>query len=445
MHYSSKKTRRIKSILGVGILTGSIFINTSVLADTQVKVPSSLSDLIELGLKNSLAPASARMEVDFQKQTESATSGGQKIPSLSLSASYGRYIYDQPYITTTGTPESNNGQRTALSLTISYDLQKLFSGESAIAKQTTYLAKIQEKITVRDVVRNVKIGYFSITEIRDELVELNKLILLFERIDGILQKQKKIGIDNTIERKQFQIQKSILASDLEARMSDLDAAYSQLSLTTNIEVEKLKELIPNISKVPELHFANQKNLNAEKVASIEDFEILENLGRDYSLAKLDYEKYNSLALPNIYIKGSRENPTMPSAEGPQTITEVGISLSLDSFFSRTYQKSALGAKAQKLELLYKKSLLDYRNQIRLNVRNLNRLKTQTASLEMTRTETKSLIDKSFLYYSQRRLDVLGVLDIFQKYLQAAKNSLTNKRQIQMADAELEYLVGGGAK
>lgn len=61
----------------------------------------------------------------------------------------------------------------------------------------------------------------------------------------------------------------------------------------------------------------------------------------------------------------------------------------------------------------------------------------------TRTEIKDLLDKSFLYYSQKRIDVLGTLDIFQKYLQATTNSLMNDLQIQMIDSELEYLVGGG--
>jgi outer membrane protein TolC len=306
-------------------------------------------------------------------------------------------------------------------------------------------AKIQEKITTREVIRNVKKGYFSIAEIRAEIEELNKLIVLFEKIDGILNKQKKIGIDNTIERKQFQIQKSILTSDLQTRTSDLEMAYAQLSLSTNIDVEKLKSLTTEIAVVSDLHFASQSGLDPEKMATFEDKEILENLGRDYSLAKLDYDKYSSLPMPTIYVKGSRETPTMPSSEGPQTITEVGISIPLDSFFTRSAQKSALGAKAQKGELLYQKALLDYRNQIRLNILNLNRFKNQSKALDETRTETKGLLDKSFLYFSQKRIDVLGTLDIFQKYLQAARNSLTNNLQIQQTDTELEYLIGGGAK
>jgi hypothetical protein len=49
-----------------------------------------------------------------------------------------------------------------------------------------------------------------------------------------------------------------------------------------------------------------------------------------------------------------------------------------------------------------------------------------------------------LFYSQKRLDVLGTLDIFSKYLQAARNFYQNELQLKSSDADLEYLVGGAS-
>jgi outer membrane protein TolC len=212
----------------------------------------------------------------------------------------------------------------------------------------------------------------------------------------------------------------------------------------NVDVETLKNRIPKIKLSSDIQLA-KTNLSLEKIASINDDDIISNLSGSYNLAKMEYENFQTLVLPSVYVRGSRELPTMASSDGYQNITEVGLSFPIDSFFIRSDQKTLLGAKAKKAESLFHKALLDYRNQIRLNVINFNHYQRQAPQLEVTRKETKLLLDKSFLFYSQKRIDVLGAFDIFQKYLQAARNVLINNFQIQSTDAELEYLVGGGLK
>ena len=404
---------------------------------------SGLAALIQLGLENSLDRSAARWESKIQNENEILGSRARNIPQIILTASSQKYHYDSLYETGTGNFVNNDGRRSAFGITVSYDLQKLFDADAELAKRSSRRSKIQEKISGRDVIRNIKKGYYGIVAVQSEIDELKKVITLFARIEKILKKQKGLGIYNEIERKQFQLQKSILESDLGVRSSDLEAAYFQLSLVMNVSAEDLKERVAKIKERPKLYFAPSK-ISPEKLSALSDPDILESLGGNYDLAKTEYESFHSLALPTVYVREAREMPTMPSSEGPQTITEVGLSFPIDSFFTRSARKSQLSAKSEKAEVLFRKALLEYRDQIRLNAMNMRRYQDQASRFEATRKDAESLLDKSFLFYAQKRIDVLGTLDIFQKYLQAVRNDLNNKLQIQVTDAELEYLVGRGA-
>ncbi len=419
-----------------------IVLSVGLSSSTQAQSDSSLASIIQLALNNSLDQKAAKAEIKYQDASLEVAQNARAIPQITATAGYQRYFYDSSWADSSGKPVFNDGQKPAYSVTISYDLQKLFGPESKIAQQTASLSRTQEKIVERDIIRNVKKTYYSIVEIKSELDELGNLITLFAKIDRILKKQKKIGVYNEIERKQFQVQQSILSTDLQVRSSDLEAAYSQFSINLNLSVEEVKLRLDKIKNVPELSFANRKNINLNELQKFDDQQMLQNLGRDYNVSKMEYEKFNSVALPIIYIKGARELPTMPSSDGYQSIVEVGISIPIDGFFTRPSLKSQLDVKTEKNQALFERALLDYRNQVRLNLIDLKRFKDQSGALGDTRKETKKLLDKSFVFYSQKRIDVLGTLDIFQKYLQTTRNVLVNNLQIENIDAELEYLVGG---
>lgn len=410
--------------------------------DKQVITESSFSSLIQLGMENSLDYSSARLEAQVQESNEKSVSRSRIFPQIGLSASYQSLTFDRLKDDGTGKLISNNGQNVSYGVTISYDLQKLFGPEADLAKNAMNNSKIQEKIAVRDLIRNIKKNYFLINQIQNDIVEVNKVIGNFSKIDSILQKQKNIGIKNEIERQQFKVQQSIFDSDRQAKLSDLDSAYFQLATVLNIDVANLKQRLEKIKDKPPGVFSKRSILNPTDFSNREYKEMIDNLSRDYNLSKLEYEKFNSLGLPVVYVKAGRDNPTMASSDGPQNVTEIGITIPIDSFFTRSDQKVLLSGRAEKNRVLFEKVLSEYKNQISLNILNLNRFKSQSESLGQTLVETKKLFEKTFFYYSQKRLDVLGVMDVFQKYLQASRNSLVNEWQIQTVDAELEYLVGG---
>lgn len=402
----------------------------------------SLSALIQLGLGKSAAGIAARSDVRLNEATETATGRGQYVPQISLGASYQQFKYDRLKDDGTGKLISNDGQNTSLSLTLSYDLQKLFGSESELARQAADSSHLQEKLTSRDIIRNVKKSYATIKETRAEIAEYEKLISQFTKADAVLAKQKKMGVYNELERQQFHAQQSAFYSELQTRKADLEAAYFQLATLTDTDVEQIKIYFDKAPVKTEMVFAGKSEQQLEKVNTLQDEEVLQNLSKEYDASKLEYDKTTGWALPTVYVKGMRDNPTMPSSDGPQTVAEVGVTFPLEGFFTRSSQNSVLGAKAERARALYEKSVSEYRNQIKLNILNLRRYTSLEVPLEQTRTETEKLLDKSFLYYSQKRIDVLGTIDIFQKYLQAVKNCLTNQMQIEWTDAELEYLVGG---
>lgn len=281
-----------------------------------------------------------------------------------------------------------------------------------------------------------------IKETRAEIAEYEKLISQFTKADSILAQQKKIGLYNELERQQFHAQQSAFNSELQTRKADLDAAYFQLATLTDTDVARIKEYFKKAPAKTEMVFATKSEEQLEKINTLQDDEVVANLSKDYDASKLEYDKTTGWALPTVYVKGTRDNPTMPSSDGPQTVAEVGVTFPLEGFLTRSSQNSVLSAKTERTRVLYEKSVSEYRNQIKLNILNMRRYKSLVAPLEQTRAETEKLLDKSFLFYSQKRIDVLGTIDIFQKYLQAAKNSLGNQMQIELTDAELEYLVGG---
>lgn len=407
--------------------------------------PTRLTSIIQLACEHSAIQKSSHFEVIAQEATSQLANKVRLIPKIDLSASFAQNYYDRLREDSTGRLISNNGQAPLYSLTVTYDLQKLFGPESLLSKKAVQIAKVKEKIGERGLVRTVKKSYFVITEIKAEITEFEKVITQFTGIEGILTKQKRMGLYNEIERQQFKAQQSILESDLQAKRSELDNAYFQLSTSINVDVGELKMRVDMVSVKPQLQFADRLLLAPEAFANAQDNEVLQNLSLEYDLANMDYENFNSTPLPVLYARGSRTSPTMPSSDGPQILAEVGISIPLEGFVTRSTQKSQLGAKSAKAEAVHEQALLDYRNQVRQNVLNLVRFKNQKESLEQARIDTQKLLDKAFLFYSQKRIDVLGTLDIFQKYLQASRNRLVNDLQIATTDAELEYLIGGSGQ
>jgi outer membrane protein TolC len=415
----------------------------SVTGSADAEPKGGLQELIAFGLARSHDISAVKSETKFQEATEEFVHRKRVIPQIGISAGYQQLSYDNLKDDGTGRLISNNGRNSSLSITASYDLQTLFNADSILARQSTHFSKVREEIAKRETVRNIKKLYFEVLETQLELLEFNKLINLFGRIDDILKRQTKVGIFNEIERRQFQAQRSILQYDLQSRSADLDAIYLQLSTVINADVATTKMLAGNVSEVVALRFATS-DVEPERLSQLNDQLILENFGRDLKQSKLEFEKFNSVPLPVLYVKASRDLPTRPASDGPQTVAEIGLTIPIDGLFTRSSQRSMLSVRSAVNQTLFDRNILEYRNQIRKSALNLNRSKSQAAELERTRIEMTKLLDRTFLFYSQKRLDVLGTLDIFSKYLQAARNFYQNELQLKSSDADLEYLVGGAS-
>ena len=322
-----------------------------------------LDTLVQFALEHSHDLAASEADIRFQERNRRAVIEATRIPQIDVSASYQSFSYDRPYQIASGGTTTNDGHNPAITITVTYDLQKLFGPESDLAKQAEVLAKVQAKIVQRGVVRNVKKSYFAAVSLRDECEELRKQIDLFARIDSILRKQSSLGVYNSLERQQFQIQQGLLDADLNTKLNELDAAYAGLSLATHLEVEDVRHRVDLITGSQKLRYANNAHLDDSAVAKASDKELLRSMGLDFEAAELEAERFHSIAFPSVYVRGGRSWPTMLSSDGPQTYAEAGLTYPLNSLFTRSEQKAALLAKAERGRALLDKAIFEYHNHV----------------------------------------------------------------------------------
>jgi outer membrane protein TolC len=415
-------------------------LSLKVRAETSSGTGTSLDWIIDYGLSHSSDVLASKAETQIQQSLSEETRRGSNWPKTDFGASFQSRTYERPFLLG-GEPRSNNGSNPIFGLTVAYDLQKILGSQIALTTERVRYAKIQEIITRRDTVRSIKKAYFTIQAIESNIAVMKKIIGLFDRINNILEKQRSLGVKIDIERRQFNVQKNLLAADLSSVELDEDAAYNMLSSASRLPLAEARARIGQNQTAPKLRYASRSDLDPKLVDSLSDGAILESLGRDYTLARIEKEKFVKPLWPVVYGKISHEAPTMLSADGPQTILEVGISIPIDTLYTKNLEKSRLLSQEQKAQALFEKSVQDYRNNVRFSIESLQKLKAKSMFFGKTRDEAKELLENSFLYYAQKRIDVIATLDIFQKYLQSERQVLANDLQIQSLDADLEYLIG----
>ncbi len=410
-------------------------------ANRAASLPHNFHDLIQYALDNSPHTRLHSAEVDIRKAESQSIDRERIIPQLTLSASYQNWTYKRPYDTGSGLI-NNNGQNPTIGITLAYDLQKLFGPESDVAGKNLYYTQIDQRLAKRNLVRQLKYSFFTIKEMNSEITRMETVQKLFNKINQILEKQRKNGVNNQIDRRQFKVQQDMIQSELQSRKTDLDLEYSTLSDLTQIPIESLQNIIQNTATSPSLLYAQNENLNKKILQLQNNQDLYKSLTRDYDTSKAEYDGYTSLPLPSLFLTYSHESPTMRSADGPQSMTEIGLSWPIDAFFKRTQEKSVLSAKVIRNKVALDSILFKYRTEIETTAKTLHRAKEQSLTLDQTEKESKKLLDDSFHYFAQKRIDTLGTLDIFQKYLDASKAHSQNNLQIQKLDADLEYLLGG---
>ncbi len=400
----------------------------------------SYSKLIEDSLKTAAEGKVADADSKFRDVLKSSAKLNQFLPNFDLSASLQQHSYDRPY-NSNGVQTSNDGRNPTIGLIVSYDLQKIFGPESALAEQGAYYSGIQKKLTKRSIVRSLKIGIFRIKELDSEMISLNEQIHFFSKLDDILRKQKRLGIFNDLESRQFQIQKGLLNSDLRGRTQDQEDIYYALSNLTHLSTINLKERISKINSLPQMRFAKSEMSKRDSFKSLEDKVIIENLSQDYNLAKLEFDKHTRLSMPIVFIRVLREWPTMASSDGPQQTSEIGLTIPISNFFTRANEEHSLRSALDKQHILLEKNIYEYKNLVQSTFEHLERVQDESQNLFEVKNQSQKLVDKSFLFFSQKRTDVIGTMDIYQKHLQSTRLVLLNELAIRTLDAELEYLIG----
>ena len=407
---------------------------------TSTSSGSTFTSLIDESLKTASEAKAAEADSKYHDDLKASTKLNQLLPNFDLSASMQRHTYDRPY-TSNGVQTSNDGQNPTVGLSVSYDLQKFFGPDSALANQGAFYASVQKKLTKRSIVRSLKVGIFKIKEIDSEIVALNEQIRLFSKLDEILHKQKKLGVFNDLESRQFEIQKGLLNSDLQDRIQSQEEIFYALSNLTHLSISNLKDRISKINSMPTLRFASLQSTSKDSFKSLEDKTIVENLSQDYNLAKLEFDKHTRLALPTVFIRVLREWPTMASSDGPQQTAELGLTIPLSGFFTRSTEEHSLQSSLEKQHILLEKNLYEYKNLVSATLDHLERAQSETKMLSEIKIQSQKLVDKSVLFFSQKRTDVIGTMDIYQKHLQSTRLVLMNDLVIRTLDAELEYLIG----
>jgi outer membrane protein TolC len=409
------------------------------LADDSIQNIGTLESLVSYCLTHATDTSISESEMNYQKTVSHVAESQRWMPQIDIYSSMQTYQYDQSRIARAGGFITNSGTNPVFGASVSYDLSKLIGPETQIAKEQEEHSRLKDVISKRNIVRMVKKNYYLFVSVEQEIASLESLLHYYGKIGGLLTRQSSLGINNEIESQQYKIQKGFLESDLAAKKTELDSIFSTFTTLMNSPREMVKTTIERLPR-EKLHRA----ITEEKLAEIlarDDKEMIESLSADYSLAKAELDTFKSYPLPVVYLRTIRQNPSMPSFQGPSQMAEVGLSLNVTSFFTRREQKQEFEDNLNKAVSLRQKNLLDYRNSIRLTVDQMKHQLEQEKALQHLRKDLDQTLQRSFSYYTQKRMDTLTILDLAQKSLLAAQRSELSTFQIQSLDAELEYLVG----
>lgn len=432
----------INKLSYISIIFSLVFTSTQVYSQDQ---SLTFEQFTELCLKNAKDLAVAEKDRDLQIENFKSLQRSKYIPHADLSFLYQKNYYDRLKDDGTGRLISNNGDNPGQSLTLSYDTQNFFSPDTALAQKRLNNSETTISLTKDQLYSKIQAQYFNIKEIEYELKEYDHIFALLEKITGIIKRQALLGVNNDLEAKQFDLLKNSISSDYAARKLDLENSYLDFSSFTGLQVADLKKLVFRIQSATEPQIPESPDAFSTATPISLSTALLKNIQQDAILKKYELEHTTVFPAPSVYFKISRDSPTMFSADGPQTSAEIGVTIPLDSYFLKNQQKSQLAADYRKSQLISEQNQNFVENQAQAKVAQLKNLIAQHESLLKAENLSESLLDKSFSYYSQKKIDPLGAADIFTKYLQAKKNRFSNEAQILTLSAELQYLKSGGLK
>lgn len=407
--------------------------------------------LIEKSLQNAPDSAIADAEVSLQNVSRNHLNFNKYIPAIDI---YGNqwYVRQQEQLrpnfrTGLGSGEqftNNNGVVKNIGVQLTFDLQKMFGPESAIAGEHAYYSEIQKKLARRNIIKVVKNYYISLyflQQSKNNLIELEKYLNSLKTLThGMKASGIFVGVEENIIRTEF----GYLQNELINNKHQEEILISGLAMLTKLSMDEIKQMVfsINTSDITEVFPVKTVNLSLESFLKSSDHEILFSLGRDYNILKSEYDNYSRIPLPIVFVRRFNQYNTVQTSWGSNHSAEFGFIFPVTGFLHKDSHKSELEEKMNGAHELLKKNILAYRSSIRISASHLLDLKAENMRLEKDRTDSGIFLKKGISLFRQKRLDMAGVIDSVKKYMEISRLLFYQKETIYKLETELEYLTGG---
>lgn len=425
------KITQIFAICFLASLGSLVHANDSDLLKMDKSSIRTVDDLVVYSVQNSSDSLISEAEVKIQSTMSSIADKLKKLPQIDVYGTYQDATYYENRIPRNGTLITNSGTNRIFGASVSYDLQKLFGPENVVARGHAEHSEVLDHVSKLNIRRVARKSLALFLQIRNELKEIEENLSFMNKVQEIIARSKKMGVFNEIETGQYKIQKDFLLADRETKNHELDAVYAGIGLLMNLPVDEVKPVLNNLR-------IDDSRID---ISRSNETVVQRSLGADYHLAKLELDSYQTVPLPTLFVRSFYQDPTIPSFQGKNHFTEYGLTFNLTNLFIRSSHKAELQEKVAKTMALKRKNELDYENNVKLAEDQKKHFQNEAKFLNALKAETTSMLKKSFLYYSQRRIDILTLMDISQKNLQASQRLLLNQYHQSLIDADLEYYFG----
>ncbi|MCB9073638.1 MAG: TolC family protein [Bdellovibrionaceae bacterium] len=391
---------------------------------------NTIEDLVNYSVQNSNDSLISEAEVKVQEVMSGVTKRIKYLPQVNAFASYQNAKYFDNRINQDGHLITNTGVNRVVGASVTYDLQKLFGSEDKVAKAHAEHSEILNKVSKLNMRRGVRKSFALFVQVKSALKEYEDILHFMEKVKGTLVQGKRQGVFSDIEFGQYEIQQGFILADQSAKQRELETIYTSFSLLLNLPVDDVRVILNRIK--------SESDVVVEEGPSF----FKESLSSDYDLAKFELKSFQTIPLPTVYVKSYYQDPTIPSFQGRNHYTELGINIDLTHLFVQAANKSELRERLAKSEALMRKSELEYENNIHLAKEEKKSFVAEEKELKNLKIQTDKMFKKSFLYYSQKRIDILTLMDLAQKNFLSGERLLLNKYQQSLIDADLEYYLGG---
>lgn len=418
-------------------LTGGLplFWSTALVAEETGSLQPALQRLIENALKNAPNAAVADAEQALRKVAQAHTDFNRFVPGVDI---YGTKSMVWPH-------NRNDwlGIQT-FGVQLSFDLQRMFGPESAIAADSEYFGRVQARLERRNIVRLVKNYYTTLYFLKLSISEVTQLETYLANLKTMVAKMRSYGVFVGVEENLLNAEHSVIRHEIIARTAEFNVLLVQLSVLTGETEENLRTLIDPAQYPTRFETTGFSRENLDAMLAAEDQDMFANLSKDYNTLKAEYDNYSTLPMPSVFFRVfTQQNSTSPLL-GPNEGGEVGFTYPLGNLVGRKSHQGELKEKLTQTAAVAKKNLVEYRAAIRTTGLHRLALQAELQRLSADRQRMKEFLPKAPALYRQKRIDMSGTLDLMRRYWDTTKLYFSELETVHRLDAELEYLTGSKA-